>query len=141
MSFFKPQVNFHLNFATPLSVMTHNSSEIFQLKQYMLWTKRAHQCTIFRRLGALMKFHPIPHAIFETTRSGFIQVLHHYSVSWKITPLFSSNLIYFGENSPLKWNFRTSECWVKIHQIRHVIFETMSQFFLKLCITLQCRGR
>ena len=71
----------HLDFATPFSVMTHNSSEIFHLKQYMLWTKRAHQCTIFRLLGALMKVHPISHAIFETTRSGFIQILHHCSLS------------------------------------------------------------
>ena len=61
----------------------------------MLWTKRAHQFTIFRLLGALMKVLPIPHAIFESTRSGFIQISHHCSVSWKITPLyfFSSNLI------------------------------------------------
>ena len=28
MSFFKPRVSFRLNFATPCSVMTHNSSEI-----------------------------------------------------------------------------------------------------------------
>ena len=28
-SFFKPQVSFHLNFASPFSVMTHNSSAIF----------------------------------------------------------------------------------------------------------------
>ena len=70
MSFFNPQVSFRLNFATPFSVMTHNSSESF----YMLWTKRAYQCTIFRLLGALMmKVHPIPHAIFETTRSGFFK--------------------------------------------------------------------
>ena len=71
----------------------------------MLWTKRAHQCTIFRLLGALMKVHPIPHAIFETTRSGFIQILHHCSVSWKITLLyfFSSNLIYFGQKLSDFW--------------------------------------
>ena len=31
--------------------------------------------------------------------------------------------------------------WVKIHQIPHAIFETTSQFFFKLCITLQCHGR
>ena len=31
--------------------------------------------------------------------------------------------------------------WVKIHHILHVIFETTSQFFFKLCITLQCHGR
>ena len=30
---------------------------------------------------------------------------------------------------------------VKIHKIPHVIFETTSQFFLKLRITLQCQER
>ena len=56
--------------------------------------KESIKVQIFRFLSALMKVHPIPHAIFETTRSGFIQILHHCSVSWKITPLyfFSSNL-------------------------------------------------
>ena len=78
MSFFKPQVSFRSNFATPFSGMKHNSSDIFYLKQYTLWTKRAHQCTIFRLLGALMKVHSISQAIFETTRSGFIQILHHF---------------------------------------------------------------
>ena len=98
MSFFNPQVSFCLSFATLFSVMAYNSSEIFKLKHYMLWTKRVHQCTIFRLLVALMRVHPIPHAIFETTRSGFIQIMHHCSVSWKITPLcfFISNLTYFG---------------------------------------------
>ena len=28
--------------------------------------------------------------------------------------------------------------WVKIHKIPHVIFETTSQFFFRLCITFQC---
>ena len=95
----KPQVGFPLNFALTFSVMTHNLSEIFYLKHYILRTKRAHQCTIFRFLSALMKVYPIPHAIFEIKRSGFIQILHHYSVSRKITPLnfFSSKLIYFGQ--------------------------------------------
>ena len=59
----------------------------------------------FRLLSALMKVHPIPHAIFETTRSGFIQILHHCSVSWKITPLYFSNLIYFGQKQPIEVKF------------------------------------
>ena len=73
----------------------------------MLWTKRAHQCTIFRLLGALMKVHPIPHAIFETTRSGFIQILHHCSVSWKITLLYflAQTSYTLDKNSLSKWNF------------------------------------
>ena len=48
MLFFKPQVSFPLNFASPFSVMTHNSSEIFWLKHNMLLTKRVHQCTDFQ---------------------------------------------------------------------------------------------
>ena len=51
----------------------------------------------FRLLSALMKVHPIAHAMIETTRSWPIQILRHCSVSWKITSLydFSENLIYF----------------------------------------------
>ena len=39
-----------------------------------------------------MKVHPIPHAIFETKRSGFIHILHHCSVPWKITQLVVSKM-------------------------------------------------
>ena len=63
----------------------------------MLLTKRVHQCTIFQALKAVVKVDPIPHVMFETTKSGFIRILHHCSVSWKITTLyFNSNLVYFG---------------------------------------------
>ena len=106
-SFFKPQVSFPLNFASPFSVMTHNFFEIFYLKHYMLLTKKAHKCTIFQTLSALIKVHLIPHAVFETTVSGFIQILHHCWASWKIISmnLFCSNLIYFGQKYPIKAKF------------------------------------
>ena len=81
MSFFKPQVGFHLNFALPFSVMTHNPSEIFQLKHISFGQKEPINIQFFRFLSAVMKVHPIPHAIFQITRSGFIQILHHCSVS------------------------------------------------------------
>ena len=86
----------------------------------------------FRLLSALMEVPTIPHAIFETTRSRFIQILHHCSVSWKITPLyyFSTNLIYFGQKRGHRSEiFRLLTCCLKIHQIPHVIFETTNQFF------------
>ena len=35
MLFFKPHISFPLNFASPFSVMTQNSSEIFQLKHML----------------------------------------------------------------------------------------------------------
>ena len=73
----------------------------------------------------------------------FIQVLRHYSVSWKITNqyFFRFDLFPLDKKSPLKWNFWTLSGWVKIHQIPHVIFETKSQLFFKLCITLKCHER
>ena len=60
-----------------------------------------------------MKVHPIPHDSFETTRSRFIQISHHCSLSWRKTPLcfFSSNLYTFNKKSSSKWNFQTFE-WV-----------------------------
>ena len=97
-----------------------------------------------RLLSALMKVHPISHAVFETTRSGFIKTLHHCSMSWKINPLyfFGSNLIYFGQKESIKVKFfRLLRGRVKFEQIPHVIFESTSQFFFKLCITLQCHER
>ena len=64
-------------------------------------------------LSALMKLHTIiPHAIFESTRSAFIQILHCCSVSWKITTLYfcSSNLVCFGQKEPIEKTF--SDFWV-----------------------------
>ena len=80
---------------------------------------------ILRFLFALMKVHRILHGSFETTRSRFIQIFHHCSVSWKIAPLYfflaqtfifwtKSNFQTFewlDENSPNSlchvWNFKS----------------------------------
>ena len=53
-----------------------------------------------------MKICQISHVIFQTTSQVFLQILHHSSVSRKITPLycFSSNIIYFGHKEPVKTN-------------------------------------
>ena len=58
----------------------------------------------FFRLSFLMKVHPISHAIFEAARSGFIQILHYFSVSQKRTSLYfcSSNLLYFVQKEPIE---------------------------------------
>ena len=47
-----------------------------------------------------MKVHPIPHAIFETARSRFVQILHHCSVSSKI----------FAKEPTKVQNFRLVDC-------------------------------
>ena len=48
MSFLDPRVGFSSNFASLFSVMRHNSSILFHLKRYMLWTKGAHQSKNFQ---------------------------------------------------------------------------------------------
>ena len=132
MSFFNPQVSFCLNFATPFIVMTHNSSESFQLKQYMLWTKKAHQCTIFRLLGALIVkvtqfFMPFLKPLgqgFSNFASLFSAMRDNSSVFFQLKPRIIWTKI--AHRSEI---FRLLSGWVKIHQIPHVIFETTSQFF------------
>ena len=64
-----------------------------------------------RLLCALMKVHLIPHASFEITRSRFIHIFHHCSVSWKITPLyfFSSNLYTLDEKQFSEWLGKNSQ--------------------------------
>ena len=55
---------------------------------------------------------------------------------------FSSNITYFSQKYPIKVQiFRFSTAWVKIHQISYVIFQTKSEFFFKVWITLQCHDR
>ena len=91
-----PSVSWHI---IPLKLFNWN----------IIFLGQKEQCTIFRLFGALMKVHPIPHVIFETTRSGIIQILHHCSVSWKITPLYflAQTSYILDKNSPSKWMFWT----------------------------------
>ena len=100
----------------------------------MLWTKRAHQK--YKILSALMKVHPIPHDSFETTRSRFIQILHHCSLYF-----LSQTLILWTKRAHRSEIFRLLSGWVKIHQIPYGMFETASQFFFTLFITLQCHEK
>ena len=100
-----------------------------------LWQKEPINVQLFRLLSALMKVHSISRAIFETTRSGFIQI--HCSVSWKITRLYflAQTSYTLDKKSSSKRNFHTFWVLVKFHEIP-VIFETTSQFFFKRSITL-----
>ena len=87
---------------------------------------------IFKFLSALMKVHPIPHANFETTRSRFIQILHHCSMSCLLCIFLSQTFILWTKRAHQKEIFRLLSGWVKIHQIPYVMFVTTSQFFFKL---------
>ena len=58
MSCLKPQVSYYLNFSSLLSVMRDNSSVLFQLKLYMIWTKGAHQSAKFQTFNCSRKVSP-----------------------------------------------------------------------------------
>ena len=57
--------------------------------------------------SSLMKNQLIPHVVFKPTRSGFIQILNHFLVSWNITSWYfhSSNLVYFGQKEAIENKF------------------------------------
>ena len=106
----------------------------------MPWTKRDHQSQLikvlfFRLLSALMKVNPIRHAIFETTRSGFVNILDHCSMSWKITPLYfcRSKLVYFGQKEPIKKKFseifRLLSGCLEIHRIPDMSYLKLQNSF------------
>ena len=94
LSFFKPRVSFSLKFASPFSVMTHNSFEMFQLKD-MLWTKRAHQSTIFQTSDCSNESSPNSSSQFWKDKA---RVYSNFASRFSVrknnsSEFFSSNLI------------------------------------------------
>ena len=129
---------FSFKFALPFSLMTHSSSEMFQLKHYMLWTKRAHQSKIFQTFECSNESSPNSSCYFSK---------HKVRVYSNFTSLFNvmkdSSSVFFQLKPYILWIkkahqseiFRLLSGWVKIHQILRVIFEIKSQFFF-ISITL-----
>ena len=91
----------------------------FSSWKYILWTKRAHQCTIFQNFEHCNESSPNSYAICETTRSRLIQILHHCSVSWMITLLYflSQTLILWTKRARRSEIYTLLSGWVKVHQI------------------------
>ena len=72
---------------------------------------------------------------FWNDKSIPLQILHHSSLSWQITPLWilSSYFFNFGLKDLIKIPIlRLSSALVKIYHIPHVIFHTTSQFKVML---------
>ena len=49
--------------------------------------------------------------------------------------------LYFEQKEPVEMKFSDLSGSVKIRELSYVMFETTSQFFFKLSITLQCHER
>ena len=94
-------------------VMTHNSSVNFKFINFLLWTKESHQSLNFDTFECSGEKLPNSSCHFPNQKSVSLQILHHSSVSWKITPLylFSSNNIYFAQKEHIKVKiFETFKC-------------------------------
>ena len=108
MSVLKWKVNSSSNFALFLFVMTHNSSVNFKVIPFLIWTKGPHQSSNFDTLKCCGENLPNFSCLFSNHWSVFLQNLHNFSVSWKITPLYfcSSNNIYKEPIKKKKLTFR-----------------------------------
>ena len=113
MSVLKWQVNSSPNFASFFIVMTHNSSANVKFMHFLLWIKESHQSPNFDAFKCSGENLPSSSCHFSNHKSVFLQILHHFTVSWKVTPLyfFSSNNIYFAQKEHIKMKmFETFKC-------------------------------
>ena len=153
MSVLKWQVNSSSTFALFFIVMTHNSwnvtynscdisCENFKVIPLLLWTEGSHQSPNFETFKCFGENLSNFSCHFSNQMSFFLQILHHSSVSWKITSMYfcSSNIMYFGHKEPIKTLefLRLSGAWVNICENPHVNFKTTSQFLFNFCIILHC---
>ena len=105
------QVSSFSIFVSFFIVMKHNLSVNFRLIHFLLWTigSQSSNFDTFKCSGE-----NLPNSChFPSNKSVFLQILHHSSMSCKITPLyfFSSNNIYFDHKEPIKVKiFETFEC-------------------------------
>ena len=146
MSILKQQGDSSSNFASFFIVMTQNSSVNFKLILFLLWIEGSPQNPSFETIKCSSENLLYSSCHFPNYKSAFLHILHHPSVSWKITPLYFRQAV----ERPKSWNSKGYICLrtaflqlkhiqkiyltllsttcVKIHQISYVIFETISHF-------------
>ena len=113
MPVLKWHVNSSSNFALFFIVMIHNSFANFKVMLFLLWTKGSHQSPTFDIFECSRENLPNSSSFSKRNKPVFLQILHHSSMSWKITLFysFSSNNIYFGQKEPIKVKmFDNLEC-------------------------------
>ena len=126
------------------TIMTHNSSVNFQLIHFLLWTKGSHQSFNFDTFECSGEYLPNSLCHFPSNKSVFLQILHHSSMSWKVTHLyfFSSNSIHFAQKDPIKMkHFETFKYSGQNLSNSLCHFETTSWFLSKFCIPLPFHER
>ena len=113
MSILKRQVSSSSIFVSFFIVMTHNFSVNFKLIHFLFWTIGSHQSSNFDTFKCSGENVPNSSCHFPSNKAVFLQILHHSSMAWEITPLyfFSSNNIYFVQKEPIKVKlYETFKC-------------------------------
>ena len=92
-----------------------------------------------------MKAQPIPHTILETTRPGFIQILLHCSVLWKITSLY----FFLAQASCILWKkepIKVSNFKLSISPSLYLdrllllkVYKISAKKLLRSCVSWHCR--
>ena len=141
MSILNWQVNSISNFASFLTVITHNSTVSFKVIHFLLCIKGSNESPNFENFMCSGENLPNSSGNFLNHKSLFLQILYHTLLSWNITPLYflAQTLYTLVKTSSFKCKFlKLSSSRVKIRQIRYVSFEATSRFFLRVFIILQC---
>ena len=113
ISILKRQVSSCSIFVSFFIVIAHSFSVNFKLINFLLWTKGSHQSSNFDTLECSGENLTNCTCHFPSNKSVFVQILHHSSLSWEITPLyfFSSKNICFAQKEPIKVKiFESFEC-------------------------------
>ena len=142
MSFLKPRVCFAY-------ILHHHSVswDMIPLKfsswNITLWTERVHQSTNFQIFQCFNESSPkSSYQVWNHKIKTYSNFASLFSViKYKSSVFFILNRYTLDEKTRRSEIFNLLIGWVKIHQIPYVIFETASQFFFKLCISLQCHER
>ena len=103
-------------------------------------TRRVHRCTIFQTFEYSNESSPNSSGHFWNHKVrvslNFASIFQCHE-RWLLCIFVAQTSYTLNNNSSSKWNFRTFEWLGENSPNSYVIFETISQFFFRLCITVQ----
>ena len=82
-------------------------------------------------------------AVLKPQVQGLFKLCITVQCHERLTPLYflALTLILWTKRAGQSQIFRLLSGWMKVHQVPYVMFETTSQFFFELFMTLQCHER
>ena len=120
MSLLKPRVSCSSNFASLFRVIRDNSSVLFHLNLYMLWTNGAHQSANFQTSDHSHENNQIPYIIFQAMCKVSFKFWFLLNLILLIPPNFLVETSCFQQKEPIKVQyFGLFNALMKVHPISH----------------------